>query len=316
MNHKRIDVHQHFLPGRYLEWLASKGIGEGSGRKGGFPPWSPEMALELMDRQGIEKSIVSISTPGVSLSADPSTFSDARKASRMVNEEGEKLVTAHPDRFGFFATLPLPDAEGSVAEACHALDHLGASGVIVMANNHGIYAGDPADEPLFQELNRRKALLFIHPSELPGPPATDIPPYAADFLLDTSRAAYRLVTNGFIHRYPQVKIILAHAGGFVPYAAYRMAGSVSFQTGRPLPEILADFRNFYFDTALSSSPAALPSLMAFAHPEHILFGSDWPFVPENGVAFFSGMLDQFEGLDEESCSSINRGNAEKLLQND
>jgi predicted TIM-barrel fold metal-dependent hydrolase len=313
MNPRRIDIHHHFLPSRYREWLSSKGIVEGSGRKGGFPEWSPELALEVMDHQGIEIAVVSISTPGVCLSTDPSTYPDACATARMVNEEGAKLLAKTPNRFRFFATLPMPDVEGSIQEACHALDHLGASGVILMANTHGRYVGDSCDEPLFKELNRRKALVFIHPSELEGPAAPDVPPYATDFLLDTSRAAYRLVANGFIQRFPDLKIILAHAGGFVPYAAYRMAGSVSFQTGRSLPEILADFGSFYFDTALSSSPSSLPSLTAFAKPDRILFGSDWPFVPASGVSFFTGMLDQFKGLDDFAHVAINVGNAEKLL---
>ena len=313
MNSRRIDVHHHFLPARYLEWLASKGIAEGSGRMGGFPEWSAEKALELMDQQEIETAIASISTPGVCLSADPTTFHDSRIAARMVNEEGARLVAAQPERFGFFATLPMPDVEGSVTEACHALDQLGASGVILMANTHGRYVGDHADEPLLAELNQRKAVVFIHPSELSGPPVPDVPPYAVDFLLDTSRAAYRLVANGFIHRFPELKVILAHAGGFVPYAAYRMAGSVSFQTGRSLPEILSDFGRFYFDTALSSSPVSLPSLKAFARHDHILFGTNWPFVPASGVSLFTGMLDQNTELNAEERASINRTNAELLL---
>ncbi len=313
MNPSRIDIHHHFLPTCYLKWLSSKGLVEGSGRKGGFPEWSPELALEVMDHEGIETAIVSISTPGVCLSTDPSTFPDACAAARMVNKEGAKLLSENPNRFGFFATLPMPDVDGSIKEACHALDHLGASGVILMANTCGRYVGDPGDEPLFEELNRRKAVVFIHPSELEGPAIPDVPPYATDFLLDTSRAAYRLVANRFMQRFPDLKIILAHAGGFVPYAAYRMAGSVNFQTGRPLHEILSDFGSFYFDTALSSSPASLPSLTAFAKPDRILFGSDWPFVPASGVSFFTGMLDQYKGLDDSSHDALNAGNAEKIL---
>ena len=156
--------------------------------------------------------------------------------------------------------------------------------------------GDPDDAPLFEELNRRKAVLFVHPSEIVGPPAPDVAAFAADFLLDTSRAAYRLVRNGFIRRYPDLKIILSHAGGFVPYASYRMAGAIALETSRPLEDVLDDFRSFYFDTAISSTPAALPSLMAFAKPGHVLFGSDWPFAPSAGVALFAGMLDAYAGL--------------------
>jgi len=313
MNFQRIDVHHHFLPTRYIEWLSSKGIAEESGRKGGFPEWTPEKSLSLMDATGIQKAIVSISTPGISLTADPSGYSEMQSVARMVNEEGSRLAAQYPDRFGFFATLPMPDIHGSVQEACFAIDNLGAEGVILMANYHGSYIGDSSNKPLLHELNKRRAIILIHPSELPALPAPDVPPYATDFLLDTSRAAYRFVVNGLIQEFSDLKIILAHAGGFIPFAAYRIAASVSFQTGRPLPEVIQDFQRFYFDTALSSSPSSLPSLLAFSKSDHIVYGSDFPFVPDSGVALFTSMLDHYQGFDSNSLESINKQNAEIIL---
>jgi hypothetical protein len=130
--------------------------------------------------------------------------------------------------------------------------------------------------------------VFVHPGELPAPRVDGMPPFAADFLLDTTRAAYRLVRNGVVRRYPSVEIILSHAGGFVPYASHRLAIAITGDTQRPPSEVLEDFASFYFDTALSGSPAALPSLLAFAKPGHVLFGSDWPYAPPIAVGYLHG----------------------------
>jgi len=310
MNLRRVDVHHHILPPAYVQWLHASGIREAGGID--LPDWSAEGALALMEKYSIETAIVSVSTPGVVFKKDTNP-EDARYMARQVNEFAAGLMRDHPNRFGFFSTLTLPDVDGALAEVEYAFDHLGASGTILIANTHGRYLGEAMDLPLFEELNRRKAVIFIHPSELPGPKAPDVAPFAADFLLDTSRAAFRLVRNGFIRKFPQLKIILSHAGGFVPYASYRMAGAISLETKRPMEDVLEDFRSFYFDTALSSTPAALPSLLAFAKPGHILFGSDYPFAPAAGVGFFAGMLDAFPGLDAAGHEAINRNSATNLF---
>src|SRR5262249_38078063 len=192
-------------------------------------------------------------------------------------------------------------------------DTLHASGVILLANTHGQYVGAPEHEPLFAELQRRRAVVFVHPAELPGPRVDGMPPFAADFLLDTARAAYRLVPNGVVPRHPDARIILAHAGGFVPYASHRLAAVITFETQRPPADVLEDFRSFYFDTALSGSPAALPSLLAFAKPGHVLFGSDWPYAPAIAVSYFTGQLDGYAVLPADGHAAIDRGNAEILF---
>src|SRR5262249_42871416 len=154
----------------------------------------------------------------------------------------------------------------ALEEATYALDELGAAGVILLANTRGRYLGAPEDEPLLAELDRRHAVVFVHPAELPGPRIDGIPPFAVDFLLDTTRAAYRLVHSGAVRRHPNLRIILSHAGGFLPYASHRIAAAMVAQGGRSPGEELEDLRSFYFDTALSGSPAALPSVLAFAKP--------------------------------------------------
>ncbi|CQD12652.1 amidohydrolase [Mycolicibacterium conceptionense] len=138
-------------------------------------------------------------------------------------------------------------------------------------------------------------------------------PFAADFLLDTTRAAYLLVRNGVRRKYPNIKFILSHAGGFVPYASHRMAVAIMGDTGRSPADVLDDFASFYFDTALSSSAAALPTLLAFAEPGHLTFGSDWPFAPLPASQLFAAGLDTYDGLDSVARQAINRNNALALF---
>lgn len=310
MARRRIDVHHHIVPPAYAEWLVSSGFRDAGGRE--LPAWSADEALAVMDAHDIATAVVSVSTPGVHLRAGNDAI--ARSKARAVNEFAARLARDHPERFRFFATLPLPDVDGALEEAAYAFDTLRASGVIVLANVHGRYVGGPEDEPLFAELDRRGAVVFVHPSELPGGRVEGIPPFAADFLLDTTRAACRLVRNGVVRWHPSLKIILSHAGGFVPYASHRLAAALSLETQRPPFEILEDFASFYFDTALSGSPAALPSLLAFAKPGHVLFGSDWPYAPSIAVSYFTGQLDAYAELDAEGHGAIDRGNAELLFR--
>ena len=253
-----------------------------------------------------QAGILSVSTPGVHLGND----AEARVKAREVNEFAAQVVSDRPDRFGFFATLTLPDVKGAIAEAAYALDQLHATGVILLANTHGRYLGEQDFDPLMAELNRRHAIVFVHPAELPGPELPGIPPFAADFLLDTTRAAINLLASGTMTRYPNLKVILSHAGGFVPYAAHRIAPFCS--PDRTVETGLANLRRFYFDTALSGSPTALPSLLAFADPSRILYGSDYPYAPAQTVSYFTDGLDAYP-LAPGLRAAIDRSNAEALF---
>ncbi len=184
---------------------------------------------------------------------------------------------------------------------------------VLLANNAGTYLGEEGQESLFAALNERSAVVFIHPAELPGPSVPGIPPFAADFLLDTTRAAYLLVRNGIRTRYPNIRFILSHAGGFVPYASHRMAVAITAETGRSPADVLDDFASFYFDTALSSSAAALPTLLAFAKPGHITFGSDFPFAPTVAGKLFAAGLETYPGIDTDARAAIERTNALALF---
>jgi 6-methylsalicylate decarboxylase len=296
----RVDVHQHLVPPEYRAWLTEHDQPPG-------PEWSARTTIETMDEQGVATALLSIATPGAHLGDD----GEARRIARLVNEFAAEVVKDRPDRFGFFATLTLPDVDGAVAEAGYALDTLGADGVVLLANTRGEYLGAKAFEPLMAELDRRGAVVFVHPSDLPGPGVPGIPPVTADYLHDTTRAAINLVHTSTVARYPGLKLILAHGGGYVPYTAYRLAAALSLTADRSMDDLLADFGRFYFETGLSTSPVSLPSLLAFAQPERVVYGSDWPYAPDGIVRYFADHLDRLAGAGR--LAAINHENAYRLF---
>jgi len=343
----KIDVHQHLLPPRYFEALASAGhramaSGAGAGTQpsppavaggtaqwdpwapsagtaarhgsrtvGGWlmPDWDPEAAIAMMDDAGIETGMLSISAPGVHFGDDAA----ARDLARELNDYQAELVRERPDRFGHFAVLPLPDFDGAVTEAVRALDELHADGVLLMSNAHGRYLGDPAYEPLWVELAARSAVVFVHPTaplmaELPGMPTALL-----DFPFDTTRTAVDLVAHGVFDRHPELRVILSHAGGFLPYAADRFSAAAMFNPGITPESIQAGLRKFYFDTALSATPTSLPSLLAFAEPGHVLYGSDFPYAHPEWRARFDHSLATYDGPDAERLGEVHRSAAEVLF---
>jgi predicted TIM-barrel fold metal-dependent hydrolase len=263
-----------------------------------------------MSELGVGTAILSVSTPGTTFLSD---LADATVLARDLNDHLATVVAAQPDRFGFFATLPMPHVDESAAEMARSLDELHADGVVLLANAAGVYLGQDGQDDLFAALDARSAVVFIHPAELPGPAVDGVPPFATDFLLDTTRAAYLLVRNGIRRKYPNIRFVLSHAGGFVPYASHRMAVAIMSDTGQSLRDSLDDFAGFYFDTALSSSAAALPSLLAFAKPGHVTFGSDWPFAPIAAGKLFAAGLETYPGLDADARGAIERTNALALF---
>ncbi len=266
----RIDTHHHAVPDFYRRWLERHGS-DADGMP--IPAWSPEASRRQLKLTGARTAILSVAGP----QTQPGTRADARALARDLNEYLHGLVRAEPGTFGFFATLPLPDAEGAVDEAVHALDRLAADGVCLLANYGGTYLGDPTYEPLLRALDARGAVVFVHPSTLPGPAVPGLPPDAADALLDTTRAALNLARRGALTRHPRIRFLLAHAGGFVPFAAGRLSAAAS-PRGNPV-EGFRLLRRFYFDTALSGTPYALPALLRFAARGHVTYGSDYPYAP-------------------------------------
>jgi aminocarboxymuconate-semialdehyde decarboxylase len=306
-NAQRVDVHQHVVPPFWAKELPEHG-GDPSGTV--VPDWSPEAAVAFMDSQAIATGILSLTAPGVVRWYK----SQRREMARRVNDYTAGLVAKRPDRFGHFATLPLPDVDGALRELAYALDILHADGVILLANVAGKYLGDPAFEPLWAELDRRRAVVFIHPGQPPLKTAAGVAGPLVDYPFDTTRAAVQLVLNGVVDRFPGARIILAHAGGFLPYASHRFAELAHvFRGDVPEPTvILESLQRFYFDTALSAGPAALPTLKAFA-PGRILFGSDFPYAPASVASAFTAKLDAFPDLAAEERIAINHGTAHTLF---
>jgi predicted TIM-barrel fold metal-dependent hydrolase len=263
-----------------------------------------------MDDLGIATAILSVPRPGF-------FFGDrdaARAMAREMNEYGADLVRERPDRFGLFASLPLPAVEEAAEEVRFAFDELDCDGAIMLANYDGLYLGDSALDPVMAELNDREAVVFVHPNAPPTEPVAGVPVFVVDFLLDTTRAALNLVRNGVLRRFPQIRFLLAHGGGFLPYASHRIAVLTPEAEEGPKgrEEFLNDCSHFYFDTALTASPHSLPSLLAFARPGRIVYGSDWPYASSQMASYFADQLVAAD-LDPDARSSIERGALESLL---
>ncbi|MDE2363176.1 MAG: amidohydrolase [Hyphomicrobiales bacterium] len=299
----RIDTHHHIVPPFYRQWLEKRGYDAGGMP---IPQWTPQSALEFMESHAIETAIFSVSTPG----AYVGDAVEAREMARRVNVETAEIVARDTRRFGFFATLCLPDVEASIAEAHHAFDDLKADGIVLMTNTDGVYMGDPSLEPLMQALNARGAVVFLHPGALPADLAPGVPAYVADFLLDTVRTAVSICKAGWLESYPNLRFILSHAGGFIPFAAYRIARACAPDGNVALG--MQRLKRFYMDTAVAASPTSLPSLFAFADPSRILFGSDLPYANAVRAGAFTSMLDAFP-MDERQRARIARENALTLF---
>jgi aminocarboxymuconate-semialdehyde decarboxylase len=306
----RIDVHSHVVPPFWAEELDS----HGGDRSGTVTPtwWSPDAALAFMDSQHIATSILSLTAPGVVGWPDH----ERPELTRRINEYTADLVTKRPDRFGMFATLPLPDIDASLQAIEHAFDALNADGAVMLSNINGQYAGESYLEPIWSELDRRDAVVLLHSAQppLPLPLPTRVAAPLVDYPFDTTRAAVQLVLAGITTRYPNLKVILVHAGGFLPYIAYRVAelNKTFDQHSLASNEILDECRRFYVDTALSASPAALPTMTAFVPHDRILYGSDNPYAPPEVSNVFAAHLDEAP-LPTDQAAAISWGNALKLF---
>ncbi len=304
----RIDVHTHLVPPFWGEALPAHG-GDPSGWT--TPAWSPDAHLEFMDANGIATSVLSLTAPSVV----GWESAERREMARRVNEYTAGLVAERPDRFGNFATVPLPDVDGAVAEIDYALGELGADGVVLLSNYEGAYLGDDRFAPVWEALNRHRAVVFIHPGHPLLPVLPGVPGPVVDYPFDTTRNAVHMAYNRIPVRYPETRIILSHAGGFVPYAALRfsLVRTLLGGAGPSADEVLAELRGFYFDTALSSGRSTMAALTDFADPTRILFGSDFPYVPAALGTEFTATLDTSSGLSAEQSAAINRANALPLF---
>lgn len=303
-----IDIHQHFLPPAYLAALTERGIEIGAGM---IPPtWDIESTLSLMERHDIAQAVLSISDPGV-------YFGDAGQArdlARYCNEHEAELIRAHPGRFGGFAILPLPDVDAALRELEYALDTLKLDGVILLSNSAGRYPGDALFNDLFDELHRRKALVLLHPT-LPANHSAlqlNLPPFVTEFVFDTTRAVVNLLYSGTLERCPDLRIVVAHAGGTVPYLAMRITLGQVLLPGAPQGG-MQYLRQLYYDTAFSASAFTFRTLQELVDPLHILFGSDYPFGPEISLIATIRGIENYDGFDDEARELVQYRNAGELL---
>lgn len=275
----------------------------------------------------VTKSILSVSTPGVHLKAGDHAL--ARKLARQVNEVASDLKKRRPDQFGFFASLPLADVEGCVQEIPYALDELNADGFVVMTNFHGTYLGHKDYDALFDELNRRKAIVFIHPTTpclASGTAATPLPAYPRpmfEFLFDTARAVINLFTTGTVSRCPDITFIVPHVGGAFPPLINRFASVVPIMKLGNIPQEISPAwvknklnTQFYFDTAGWAFPEQIKGLLEYVTVDRVLYGSDFPYTPLPAVQALSKEHDDHLPMvfaEKEDRDKLCSKNAVKLL---
>lgn len=280
MLYPRLDVHAHFLPDFYRDALVQAGQTRPDGIAA-LPDWSVEGALRMMDRLRVAAAILSISSPGIHFGDDTAAASLARR----INEEGTRLRDRYPGRFGLFAVTPLPNVDLAISEVAYAIDELGAEGVVATSNHRGLYHGDVRLEPFYAQLNRRKAALFIHPTS----PACDgcldlalgFPRPMLEFTFETTRSIVNLILAGVTRRFPEIRIVVPHAGAALAIVAGRVDGLASLFLGREdIPRVRTELRKLYFDLAGTPLPEQLLALREIADPAHLLYGSDCPFTPD------------------------------------
>ena len=251
-------------------------------------------------------SILSLTAPGI----EGWRGADRENIARRINDYGAGLVRDDPARFGYLCTLPMPDVDASLTELRRCFDQLGADGVCLHSNFDGHYLGEAGFDPVWQELDRRGATVLIHPTTPVGVKVLKGQPSPMeDYPADETKCAFDLVCSGHLRRYPSVRIVLTHGGGFLPYAATRLAElRASMFPEQGVEQLLGDMRKFYFDTALVA-PSGLPSLLAFSDPSHIVFGSDFPYASQQVSTTFTANLDSYAAMSGDDHAAINRGAA-------
>jgi 6-methylsalicylate decarboxylase len=306
-----VDIHQHIIPDFY--WRASNEDGNAAG--GITPPrWILDGAIAYLDEARIDVAVPSISTPGVHFGDDAA----ARLLARQVNEYFAEMKRQRPDRFGGFASLPLPDVEGSLAELEHALDVLELDGVSLMSNAGERYLGDGSFDEVFEELQRRAAVVFVHPTASPDPIAhtLGLPDALLDYPVDTSRAIAKLHYSNTFARTPDIKYVFPHAGGTIPFVASRFA-IVDAMNVIPGAEQRGAFTDIlprlFWDTASAFSDPVLHLLRSVTGLDSVVFGTDYPY-PRDAISI--GGLRQLETtaeLSDDERHAILGGSAARLL---
>ena len=351
MSNSKIDVHAHFVPPCWRDALLAHGLEHPDGMPAipvGFSKfqkcfvllfwlthiqnWDINSHIQLMDAMGIKKSYLSITSPGVHLVAGDNTA--ARLLARECNNFAYNLKRAQPDRFGSFVSLPLPDLEGSLNELKYAIDSLGADGVVLQTNYYGKYIGSSDFGPIFEELNNRGMVVFIHPTSPcvqgcrshKGLPLPQYPAPVFEFMFDTCRCIIDLILGGTISKYPNIRYIVPHAGGALPPLIQRFSEAVALIPDLGLdptmtPSSVRSLLNarFWFDTAGPTFPDQIKSLLQYIQPNRICYGTDFPFTPLQGVEHLNQVMeDNLGGIFDNQADreGLYRGNASRLLRNE
>jgi 6-methylsalicylate decarboxylase len=295
----RIDFHHHFLPPQHIEAILAQ-------RESGAPPkWSAELSLEEMDKNGVATAIASLVQPGVWLG----DVQKSRSLARDCNEYGAKMVSDHRGRFGFFAAIPLPDVEGSLREIEYALDTLKADGIGLMTSFDGKYLGDPAFAPVFEELNRRKAIVYTHPTQpqccvglVKGVPASSI-----EYATDSTRTIASLLFSATAAKAKDVRFIFSHGGGTVPFLVGRFERLAEEKKNVP-NGVRPELGKFYYEIAQANHPAALAALLDLVPISQVLFGSDYPLRPISeavqGVSKYNFSAAQRRAVERENALKL------------
>jgi predicted TIM-barrel fold metal-dependent hydrolase len=298
----RIDVHHHFVPPVHADIMATR-------RSGGRPPrWSPQMSLDEMDRSGIATAIVSLVQPGVWFADDVPL---SRRLARECNEYGAKLNQDHPGRYGLFAAISPPDPDGSLKEIEYCFDTLKADGVGLFTSYGEKYLGDPSFEPIYAELNRRKAVVYVHPTTpnccekiLPG-----IGPSTIEFATDSTRAITHIVFSGVAAKFPDIRWIFSHAGGTLPFLTARLEILAQRKKDPRLPDgPLPVLRKFYYELAQGNTPGQLAALLKMAPVSQLLYGTDYPFRPgaevNAGIAAYGFTPDDIRSIERDVALNL------------
>jgi 6-methylsalicylate decarboxylase len=305
----KIDLHVHYLTPEYRKAL----LDAGEHLPDGFPtpPWNAEEHLDLMERQGIATALLSASSPHINFG----NREKSRALARSVNEYGADLARRYPGRFGLLASLPLPDVEDSIGEIGYALDILHADGFALPTNTRGVYLGDPRLDPVFEELNSRRAVAVLHPNR-PGsiPPgvAEELPVPFMEFFFDTTRTAINLIMKGTPERFPEIRFVIPHAGAFLPILVDRV--NMYFQMMSALKiDVYFQFRQLYFDLAGMCLPRQLADLIQLVDVSHLFYGSDYPYTPEPVVTALAEALDKTPLFDTGQRRAVYYQNALRLF---
>jgi predicted TIM-barrel fold metal-dependent hydrolase len=298
----RIDVHHHLFPPAYRA-----GLGD---RAAGLPVWSPAQSIEEMDKGGIATSVLSLSSPGVWFG----NVDESRRLARIVNDYGATTARDHPRRFGLFAALPLPDIDGSLREVEYALDTLKVDGVGLFTSYGDKWLGDASFAPLWTELNRRKAVIYTHPTTAAccGNLKNEVPAVMIEWATDTTRTVASLLFGGAAAKYPDIRWIFSHGGGTMPFLLSRFVYQEATMKGKEqvLPKgLMYELRKFHYDTAQANSAPALAALLKVAPLSQILFGTDYPF---RTAAEVNGGLTA-QRFPAKDLRAIERDNALRLL---